>query len=265
MLNVLWMPLTFQDTALMAIAVPATTIRLAPENHVVVLAVLASTVALRDGGRAALRRLALRCVTAARRLAPRFRWRGLAIDVAALIRAGVRAYAGRGLQFCSSSRRWSQRRTERVPGVAARIGAAAQLGRRFGRSRREHAGRQRLGLCDRRLDARTLASSFLATAVIMAVGGLSLFGVSDGTYGGRRAGARSRLARLHRRLRRPRARLFRADVMLQTFVLFFFRDMQKVGNPSAGTALYAFCDDRRRGYLERLSRFALRSRTRARS
>jgi MFS family permease len=28
--------------------------------------------------------------------------------------------------------------------------------------------------------------------------------------------------------------------MLQTFVLFFFRDVQKVGNPSVGTALYAF-------------------------
>ena len=46
MLNALWIPLTVQDTALMAIAVPATTIRLAPENHVFVLAVLASTVAL---------------------------------------------------------------------------------------------------------------------------------------------------------------------------------------------------------------------------
>ncbi|MGB6646723.1 MAG: hypothetical protein WBE35_16995, partial [Candidatus Cybelea sp.] len=46
MLNALWVPLTVQDTALMAIAVPAMTIRLAPEKHVVVLSVLASVVAL---------------------------------------------------------------------------------------------------------------------------------------------------------------------------------------------------------------------------
>ena len=46
MLNALWVPLTVQDTALLAIAVPAKTLRLAPENHVFVLAVLASTLAL---------------------------------------------------------------------------------------------------------------------------------------------------------------------------------------------------------------------------
>ena len=46
MLNALWIPLTVQDTALMAIAVPAMTFRLAPENHVFVLSVLASIVAL---------------------------------------------------------------------------------------------------------------------------------------------------------------------------------------------------------------------------
>jgi MFS family permease len=46
MLNALWLPLTFQDTALMTIAVPASTARLAPDNHVFVLSVLASVAAL---------------------------------------------------------------------------------------------------------------------------------------------------------------------------------------------------------------------------
>lgn len=46
MLNALWLPLTFQDTALMTIAVPAATIHLAPANHVLVLSLLASISAL---------------------------------------------------------------------------------------------------------------------------------------------------------------------------------------------------------------------------
>ena len=37
-----------------------------------------------------------------------------------------------------------------------------------------------------------------------------------------------------------RALVFFGLTMLQTFVLFFFRDVQHVENPSAGTALYAF-------------------------
>ncbi|MBV9334133.1 MAG: MFS transporter, partial [Candidatus Eremiobacteraeota bacterium] len=45
-LNLLWIPITFQDTALLAIAVPAMTVRLAPEHHVLVLSALASVAAL---------------------------------------------------------------------------------------------------------------------------------------------------------------------------------------------------------------------------
>jgi hypothetical protein len=46
MLNALWLPLTFQATALMTIAVPAATVHLAAKNHVFVLSVLASISAL---------------------------------------------------------------------------------------------------------------------------------------------------------------------------------------------------------------------------
>ncbi len=46
MLNALWLPLTFQDTALMTIAVPAETVRLTSGNHVFVLSALASVSAL---------------------------------------------------------------------------------------------------------------------------------------------------------------------------------------------------------------------------
>ncbi|HEX3459024.1 MAG TPA: hypothetical protein VHR97_13825, partial [Candidatus Baltobacteraceae bacterium] len=46
LINFLWLPITFQDTALVTIAVPATTVRLAPQNHVFVLSILASVTAL---------------------------------------------------------------------------------------------------------------------------------------------------------------------------------------------------------------------------
>src|SRR5581483_5664284 len=44
-LNALWIPLSIQDTALMAIAVPAALLRLDPDNHLRALALLASAVA----------------------------------------------------------------------------------------------------------------------------------------------------------------------------------------------------------------------------
>ena len=44
-LNALWVPLQFQDTALITIAVPAALLRLAPDDHVRVLAVIAALVA----------------------------------------------------------------------------------------------------------------------------------------------------------------------------------------------------------------------------
>ncbi len=73
----------------------------------------------------------------------------------------------------------------------------------------------------------------------MALGGLSLLGIGDGVYGDEE--------RAHVRdwhdffvVFAARTLVFFGLVMLQTFVLFFFRDVQKIGNPSAGTALYAF-------------------------
>ena len=73
----------------------------------------------------------------------------------------------------------------------------------------------------------------------MALGGLSLFGIREGAYGDEE----------HAHVRdwhdfvvvfAARTLVFFGLTLLQTFVLFYFRDVQKVGNPSAGTALYAF-------------------------
>jgi MFS family permease len=239
MLNALWIPLTVQDTALMAIAVPATTIRLAPENHVVVLAVLASTVALATAVVplfAGWLSDSLRRRGGSRRA---FVGAGVVIDVAAL---SALAYAHTLAWFA-------------ILLVVATLGANVALSA-YQVLLPESVPRRNWGVVSGVRGASTLVGSilgfaiagsmpnpslsFLATAVVMAVGGLSLLGISDGTYDGEE----------HAHVRDwhdfivvfvARVLVFFGLTMLQTFVLFFFRDVQKIDNPSAGTALYAFC------------------------
>jgi MFS family permease len=239
MLNALWIPLTVQDTALMAIAVPATTIRLAPENHVFVLAVLASTVALAT---AVVPLFAgwfsdvLRRRGGSRRA---FVGAGVAIDVGAL---AALSYAHTLAWFA-------------ILLIIATLGANVALSA-YQVLLPESVPRRNWGVVSGVRGASTLVGSvlgfaiagsmpdpslsFMATAIVMAVGGFSLLGIGEGTYDGEE----------HARVRDwhdfiivfvARVLVFFGLTMLQTFVLFFFRDVQKIGNPSAGTALYAFC------------------------
>ncbi len=101
MLNALWVPLTVQDTALMAIAVPATTIRFAPANHVFVLAVLASIDGARDEPSCRRRRVALGCVRRRGGSRRAFVGAGVAIDVAALVALAMRTHVNLASRFCS--------------------------------------------------------------------------------------------------------------------------------------------------------------------
>jgi MFS family permease len=113
------------------------------------------------------------------------------------------------------------------------------LGRRLGRSRSNDVGGNRARLRHRRCRAR---SSFHLSRGCGGHGDrwfLSLLGIGDGVYDGEE----------HAHVRdwhdffvvfAARTLVFFGLVMLQTFVLFFFRDVQNVGNPSAGTAIYAF-------------------------
>ena len=145
MLNALWLPLTFQDTALMTIAVPAATVHARARQPRFVLSVLASVTALAAmvvpplGGWLSD---ALRRRGGSRRT---FVAVGIAIDVAALIALSYRALA---VRVCSSARGRDgrrERRALRVSGAAARIGAAPEMGRGLGRSRRDDAGRNGAG------------------------------------------------------------------------------------------------------------------------
>jgi MFS family permease len=238
MLNALWLPLTFQDTALMTIAVPAATVRLAPANHVFVLSVLASIAALAamivpplggwlsDG---------LRRRGGSRRA---FVAVGIAIDVVALITlsyshtlasfatALVLATAGANVALCAYQALLPELVPRRHWGAVSGVrGATTLAGTVLG-----------FAIAGAMPDPRL---TFLAAAAIMALGGLSLLGIGDGVYDGEE----------HAHVRdwhdflvvfAARTLVFFGLIMLQTFVLYFFRDVQKVGNPSAGTALYAF-------------------------
>jgi MFS family permease len=232
------LPLTFQDTALMTIAVPAATVRLAPQQHVFVLSVLASIAALAAmivppvGGWLSD---ALRRRGGSRRV---FVAVGILIDVAALIALAyapsllsfgiflVLATAGANVALCA----YQALLPELVPrahwGVVSGVrGATTLAGAVLG-----------FAIAGAMPDPRY---TFLAAAAIMTAGGLSLLGVGEGTYDSEE----------HARVRDwhdfivvfvARTLVFFGLIMLQTFVLFFFRDVQRVGDPSAGTALYAF-------------------------
>jgi MFS family permease len=238
MLNALWLPLTFQDTALMTIAVPAATVYLAPANHVFVLSVLASVAALAAmvvpplGGWLSD---SLRRRGGSRRT---FVAAGILIDVGALIALAyahslvsfgfflVLATAGANVALCAYQALLPESIPRRHWGVVSGVrGAATLAGTVLG-----------FAIAGAMPDP---SLTFLAAAAIMAVGGLSLLGVGDGVYDGEE----------HAHVRdwhdffvvfAARTLVFFGLIMLQTFVLYFFRDVQKVGNPSAGTALYAF-------------------------
>lgn len=239
MLNVLWLPLTFQDTALLTIAVPAMTLRLAPEHHVFVLSALASVAALATmlvpplsgwlSDRRRRRGGSRRSFVAA----------GIAIDVVALI----------GLAYVNT-----------LPAFAALI-VLATLGSNVALSAfqvilPESVPRRHWGVVSGIRGVATLAGSvigfaiaglapspqftFLAAGLAMALGGLSLLGVREGAYGGEEEHAHVRDWHDFVIVFTARTLVFFGLTLLQTFVLFYFRDVLRLSNPSAGTALYAF-------------------------
>ena len=239
MLNALWLPLTFQDTALLTIAVPATTLRLAPSNHVFVLSILASIAALgtmmvpplsgwlsdarrrRGGSRRSFvaAGILIDVVALAGLSDVRTLWWFAFLLVMATVGSNVALSAYQALLPESVPRRhWGT--VSGIRGVATLAGSVLGFGI--------------AGL------APSPSLTFLAAAAVMALGGLSLLAVREGTYGAGEEHAHVRDWHDFFVVFAARTLVFFGLTMLQTFVLFFFRDVQKVENPSAGTALYAF-------------------------
>ena len=239
MLNALWIPLTFQDAALMTIAVPSALLNLAPGTHVQALSALASIAAVaamivppfagwlsdhmrRGGGER-------RAFVAA----------GLAIDVAALIALAfthtlvafaaclVLAIVGSNIALAA----YQALLPELVPraqwgAVSGVRGAASLVGTVLGLSVAGIAPDPRI--------------TFVAAAVVVAVCSLSLLAIREVEW--------TEPDHVHVRdwhdfmvVFAARALVFFGLILLQTFVLYYFRDVQGLPNPSAGTALAAFC------------------------
>ncbi len=238
-LNALWIPLTFQDAALMTIAVPAALLQLAPGAHVIVLSVLASAAAL----------AAMVVPPLAGWFSDRSRRRGgerrayvlagLAVDVAALVALpfthGLVAFAICLVVAIVASNvalaAYQVLLPELIPrskwgAVSGVRGAASLVGTILGLS---IAG-----------VAPSPSFTFIAAAVVVTVCAVSLFWVHESQW--------QEPDRAHVRdwhdfgvVFAARAFVFFGLVLLQTFVLYYFRDVQRLPNPSLGTAIAAFC------------------------
>jgi MFS family permease len=239
LLNALWIPLTFQDAALMTIAVPAALLVLAPKSHVVALAALASIAAAaamivpplagwlsdrmrRTGGER-------RAFVAA----------GLAIDVTALVALAfarnlvtfdvclVLAVIGANVALAA----YQALLPELVPrarwgAVSGVRGAASLVGTVLGLSVAGAAPNPQI--------------TFVAAAAVIALCSVSLLAIREVEW--------TEPEHIHVSdwhdfmvVFAARALVFFGLLLLQTFVLYYFRDIQGLPNPSAGTAIAAFC------------------------
>jgi MFS family permease len=235
MLNALWIPIAFQDAALLAIAVPAALLRLEPHDYRTALAALSSATsfaamlvppfagwlsdrARRHGG--------------SRRV---FAAAGLAIDILALIGLAyardmgwfsfflILAIVGANIGLAA----YQALLPEVVPraqwGVVSGIrGVAALVGAVLGLS---IAG-----------NLPNPQWTFLATAAILLLFTFSLFGVAEGAW---REPEHVRVRDWHdfHIVFAARAAVFFGLTILMTFVLTFFHDVLRVSDPALGTGL----------------------------
>ncbi len=235
-LNAFWVPLFFQDTALPAIAIPASVAGLAPHDHVRVLAVVVATIAfasmivppiagaVSDG----LRRRAIP------RRVPIFV--GASLDVAAMIMLAEVHSLGLFVTFLL------------IATIGANISLAAYQAlipdvvpkQAWGTASGIRSVAMLIGtILAFGVAAGTPApTTFIAVGVAIGVGALTLLAEPE------RAVADTpeepaRVSDWHDFTIVFLARAFLAFglALLMTFVLYYFRDILRVGNPSVGTAL----------------------------
>lgn len=235
LLNALWIPLAFQDAALLAIAVPAALLRLAPHDYRTVLAALSSGSSLAAmlvpplAGWFSDRQ---RRFGGSRRTLVAF---GVSINVLALVGLAMAhdlgffsffliiAIAAANVAIAA----YQALLPEVVPraqwGVVSGIrGAAALIGAVVG-----------LSVAGELPDPHF---TFIATAAILTFFAFSLFGITEEDW---TEPERPRIRDWHdfRIVFAARACVFFGLTLLMTFVLTFFHDVLHFSNPSAGTGL----------------------------
>ena len=238
LLNALWVPLSFQDAALITIAVPAVLLRIVPNDYIAVNSALGSLMAiaamivppvagwlsdrLRRGG--ASRKPFVAIGIADRRR--RFGGDSVLAFAADVRRAADAGDGGSNVALAA----YQALLPESVPrpswgAVSGVRGAMTLVGTALG-----------LAIAAKVPDPQY---TFFAAAAITAIFGLSLLGIGEGIYS---TPERAKVRDWHDFIVvfAARALVFFGLILLQMFVLFFFRDVQKVDDPSAGTALYAF-------------------------
>lgn len=239
-LNALWIPLTFQDAALITIAVPAALLHLAPSSHVVALSVLASVSALAT---MIVPPLAGWFSDRSRRRGGERRgvvFAGVAFDVVGLVALAfahnlfafgaflVLAIVGANVALAA----YQALLPELVPrdrwgAVSGVRGALSLVGTVLGLS---VAG-----------IAPNPAVTFVVTALVVLACAPSLLWVRETRWEDHPDRAHVRDWHDFGVVFAARLLVFFGLVLLQTFVLYYFRDVQGMPNPTLGTAIAAFC------------------------
>jgi MFS family permease len=235
LLNALWIPIAFQDAALLAIAVPAALLHLTPHSYRTVLAALSSgssfaamlvppfagwiSDTLRRGG-------------GSRRTFAAF---GFAIDIIALV----------GLAMAPNLAWFSFFLIVTIMGSNVALAAYQAL-------LPEIVPRAQWGVVSGIRGAATLIGAvlglsiagnlpnphwtFLATACVLALFAFSLFAIEDGAW---KEPEHARVRDWHdfHVMFAARAAVFFGLTLLMTFVLTFFHDVLRVANPALGTGL----------------------------
>lgn len=238
LINAFWVPLHFQDTALLAISVPAALLALAPQHHVRVFAVIAALVAF----------VSMIVPPIAGAVSDRLRLRGVprrvpimagaALDVACLVMmAGVHnlglfvtllllATVGANISLAAyqalipdivPQASWGA--VSGVRSVAMVVGTVVGIG----------------------VAAGTFpASTFIGIAICIGLGALTLFAVGEHTIPDQPE-EHAHISDWNDFTVVFIARAFLAFglALLMTFVLYFFRDILHAANPSANTGMVA--------------------------
>jgi MFS family permease len=240
LLNAFWVPLAFQEAALLAIAVPARLLKLAPTSYTTALATIASLCAVvsmiappiagtisdrlrrqRGGTRKTIivsgAIVDIICLVLAARANTTFAFGALVVGSILGVMTAIAAYQAL-LPDTVPREAWGE--------VSGMRGAATLIGTVIG-----------LGIAA----VMPPPSTLIATAVFVALGTASVYGIRPGMHHEEEEHAKVR--DWHDFIVAFIARLFVGFglSLLMTFALYFFRDVIHTANPQAGTGLVAGC------------------------